>query len=151
MINYEGIFFLEEELEKLFSNEGHFLGNRNDLPHITFSYKPDGKHLIEDVIGQDVTCYLTSYGCNGENSAFLATFPEEFESIYYNSEDKGERINPHITVSLADNAKAANSRNLTFVKLKEPIPIKGKFGYWIKDDGKEYALFEKILPKKKQS
>ena len=41
--------------------------------------------------------------------------------------------------------------NLTFVKLKEPIPITGKFGYWVKDNGKEYVLFEKILPKRKQS
>ena len=150
MVDYEGLFIDSEELEKLFKNEGTFLGNRNDLPHITFLYKPDGKHLIEDVIGKSITCYLTAYGCDGDNSAFQVSLPDDYNDLYLNKDENGDVIEPHITVSLSDNGKAINSRYLTYVKLKEPIPVNGTFGYWIKDSGKEYPLFSKILPKKKE-
>ena len=150
MVDYEGLFIDSEELEKLFKNEGTFLGNRNDLPHITFLYKPDGKHLIEDVIGKSITCYLTAYGCDGDNSAFQVSLPDDYNDLYLNKDENGDVIEPHITVSLSDNGKAINSRYLTYVKLKEPITIKGTFGYWIKNEGKEYPLFNKILPKKKE-
>lgn len=150
MINYEGIFFEDQEMEKLFSNEGTFLGTRNDVPHITFLYKPDKNHLLEEIIGNDVTCYLTGYGCDGENSAFMVSFPDEYTEYYHNKDQDGKIVIPHITASLSSNGKASNSRNLTFVKFKEPVLVTGRFGYWIKDNEKEYPLFHKILPKKKE-
>ncbi len=152
MVNYEGIFVVPEDMEKLFSKEGTFLGFRNDIPHITFLYKPDKYHLIEDYVGKDVTIHVIGYGCDGENSAFEVTFPEEYNEFYFNKDEDGNSIKPHITLSLSDNAKASNSKNLTFVKFKEPIAIQGRFGYWIKDDKEEYPLYDKLLPKlKKQS
>ena len=150
MINYEGIFFEDREVEKLFQNEGTFLGIRNDIPHITFLYKPDKEHLLENVIGEEVACYLTGYGCDGENSAFMVSFPDRYTEYYQNKDQDGKTVIPHVTVSLSLNGKAVHSKDLTFVKFKEPVLVTGRFGYWIHDNDKEYVQFEKILPKLKE-
>lgn len=49
---------------------------------------------------------------------------------------------PHITVSLAEGSKASNTKNLEFKLLDKPIKVIGKFGYWIKDEDREYISYE---------
>ena len=51
---------------------------------------------------------------------------------------------PHITISLAKGARAIDTKNLCFKKLKKPIKIKGRFGFWIKKDDFEFLSFEEI-------
>ena len=52
----------------------------------------------------------------------------------------------HITVSLAKNAKPVKTKDLDFIRLTNPIPVKGRFGYWIsekKQDG--FICYNKVL------
>ena len=41
MINYEGLFFEDEDLEKILSLEETKLDSINDVIHCTFKYKPN--------------------------------------------------------------------------------------------------------------
>lgn len=41
--------------------------------------------------------------------------------------------------------KASNTKNLNFKPLETPIKLTGRFGYWIKEENKEYLSFEPYL------
>ena len=49
---------------------------------------------------------------------------------------------PHITVSLSNDAKGVNTKNLKFVPLEKPIKVIGTFGYWVKENNREFLSLE---------
>lgn len=131
MLNYEAIFFTGEVAEFIRSIEGNSLGRCNDEFHCTFKYKPRGEEVFDDIVGEEVECYIIGYGNDGKNSGFEIIFPGEYEEYYVNKTPEGKRKTPHITVSLSEGAKAADTHALEFKRLPKPVKIKGRFGYWL--------------------
>ena len=145
MVSYEGIFFVGEDKDKILSYEKIHLPIINDELHCTFVYHPKEEELWDDLIGEEFEIKLIGYACNGKNSGFQIELPEEIKKYYKNTD--GEKDNelkiPHITASVTKDSKPYFTKDLKFVPLEQPIPIKGKFGYWIKEDNKEFLSFEK--------
>ncbi len=150
MLSYEGLFFDQETVDLIHSLEEKQLPNINDEIHCTFKYHPSKEEIFNDIVGQSFEVYLIGYGNDGFNSGFQIALPNELVPYYLNCDD--ERKLPHITASLQDNSKAKDTKNLNFKPLKKPIKIIGRFGYWIKEENKEYLSYapfnEKELSKK---
>ena len=142
MISYEGIFFEEEEEKIILSLEKKNLGIINDKLHCTFKYHPTEKEIFNNLVGEYFDIYLVGYGNDGKNSAFMIDLPEELKEYYINYDTDNKLKIPHITVSLSEDATANDSKDLNFKKLTKPIKVRGRFGYFVKDNGKEYVSFE---------
>lgn len=144
MLSYEGIFFEEDMINIIHSLEAQKLARVNNELHCTFKYHPTSNEVFNDIVGQKFEIWLIGYGNDGHNSGFQVLLPEELRKYYINFDEQNPNIlkTPHITTSLAEGAKAANTKNLNFIPLKTPIKITGKFGYWIKEENQEYISFE---------
>ena len=145
MLSYEGIFFDDDTIKLIHSLENPKLDVVNDEIHCTFKYHPNINEIFDELVGQEIEVLIIGYGNNGQNSGFEICLPDNILPYYINyDEDCSNKLKkPHITASLAIDAKSYNTKNLDFVKLEAPVKIKGVFGYWIKKDGKEYKSFEK--------
>lgn len=146
MIKYVGLFFDKKEEEFIKSLEVNSLDCLNDLLHCTFKYHPSEYQLFNEIVGQSFEIYLIGYGNDGNNSGFEISLPDELVKYYMNyDEEKTDMLKiPHITVSLSENAKAVDTKNLKFVPLEKPIKVIGTFGYWVKEDAQEFLSFEPI-------
>lgn len=145
MVSYEGIFFDEDTVEFIHLLEGKKLARVNDKIHCTFKYHPNDLEIFNEIVGQYFDLYLVGYGNDGKNSGFKVMLPEVLEEYYVNYDEENlEKLKvPHITVSLGEDASAKNTKDLTFVSLKNPVKLVGRFGYWIKENGLEYLSFDK--------
>ena len=144
MVSYEGIFFEGESKKKILSHEKIHLPIINDELHCTFVYHPKEEELWDELVGKEFEIQLVGYACNGKNSGFQISIPEELTKYYKNtdSEKEYELKTPHITTSVTKDSKPYFTKDLNFIPLEKPIPIKGKFGYWEKDEnGKEYVTY----------
>ena len=144
MLSYEGIFFEGETINLIHSLEKERLPMVNDEIHCTFKYHPSDDEIFNEIVGKEYEVLIVGYGYDGKNSGFKLQLPDELLKYYinYKNIDTKELNIPHITASLAEDAKASNTKNLDFIPLDKPISIKGKFGYWIKDNGNEYLSYE---------
>ena len=142
-IMYEGIFFSGEEAEKIKSLDTNKLSRVNGRLHCTFKYKPKHEEIFDEIVGKQYEVEIVGYGNDCQNSGFSVILPKELKKYYINYDEQNiESLKiPHITVSLAENAKAANTKNLDFKKLERPIRVTGTFGYCIRDKGKERISF----------
>ena len=142
MLNYEGIFLDEKSIELIRLIEENKLELTNDQLHCTFKYKPNRGEIFNDIVGKEFELYLVGYGNDGMNSGFEVVLPEELNEYYINYDNNNNLKVPHITTSLSKGAKAVNTANLEFKKLKKPIKVTGKFGYWLIDEKDAYISFE---------
>lgn len=149
MLSYEGLFFDKETTELLHSLEENQLATINDEIHCTFRYHPNEKEIFNDIVGKTFEITIIGYGNDGFNSGFEISLPDKLLPYYINYEDDNELLLkvPHITTSLAIDAKEANTKNLKFKPLDKPIIIKGKFGYWLKDGNNEYLSYKQYNEK----
>lgn len=147
MISYEGIFFDGESLDIIKSLEKEHLPMTNDKIHCTFKYHPEPNEIFNEIIGKEVEVLLVGYACDGKNSGFEIELSKDLIPYYinYDENNKTKLKKPHITVSLAEGAKASKTKDLPFKTLEKPVSVKGKFGYWIKDNGKEYVSYEPYI------
>lgn len=150
MLSYEGIFFEEDMVNIIHLLEKEKLEKVNDEIHCTFKYHPNSDEIFNEIVGQEFEIYLVGYGNNGQNSGFEILLPEELNKYYINFDEQNPDVLkvPHITASLADGAKASNTKNLDFKPLEKPIKLIGKFGYWLKDENNEYLSFEPYTKEK---
>lgn len=150
MLSYEGIFFEEDIVNIIHSLEKEKLARVNDEIHCTFKYHPNNNEIFNEIVGQVFEIYLVGYGNDGKNSGFEILLPEELREYYINFDEQNPDVLkvPHITASLAEGAKASNTKNLDFKPLEKPIKLIGRFGYWIKDENNEYLSFEPYAKKK---
>lgn len=150
MLSYEGIFFEGDAVKLIHSLETEKLAKVNDKIHCTFKYHPSEEEIFNDIIGKSFEIFLVGYGNDGMNSGFQISFPDELMPYYINYDEQNQDVLkvPHITASLAEGAKASNTKNLNFKPLEKPIKIIGKFGYWIKDENDEHVSYDPI-PKNK--
>lgn len=145
MLKYEAIFLDEESVKLIHRLEENKLDRVNDEIHLTLKYKPSDKEIFNDIIGQEFEMYLIGYGNDGNNSGFEIELSENLKPYYINYDEINTNIlkKPHITASLSEEAEAVNTKNLNFKKLPQKYTVKGRFGFWIEDDDKEYLSFKK--------
>ena len=149
MVSYEGLFFDDEYEKLIFSLEGKHLGIVNDKLHCTFKYRPTEDEIFNDIAGEDFELCIVGYGNDGQNSAFKVILPLELQKYYINYDDEDGTLKvPHITVSLSEGAKAKDSKDLSFKDLKKPVKIKGRFGYFIKEEDKKFVSYDPYDVKK---
>lgn len=145
MIKYEAIFLDEESMNLIHELEENKLDRVNDEIHLTLKYKPKDNEIFNDIVGKEFDMYLIGYANDGMNSGFEIELTEELKPYYINYDEINTTTlkKPHITASLSNEAEAVNTKNLNFIKLPQKYKVKGRFGYWIEDDDKEYLSFKK--------
>ena len=147
MIIYEGIFFLEEEVDELIHSQEITQLQKIYRPlHITFKFRPKREEVFDDLVGSEIQVLIVGYGCDGQNSGFEVILHEDVERYFINMDEHNpeEKKIPHITASLALGASAVNTKGLKFVPLAEPIAVTGRFGYCVREKGKESISFEPV-------
>ena len=144
MLSYEGIFFEADMDDLIHSLETEKLARVNDEIHCTFKYHPTTDEVFNDIVGRTFEVYLIGYGNDGQNSGFEILFPDELKDYYINYDEQNPTVlkAPHITVSLAEEAKVLNIKNLSFKPLEKPVKLVGRFCYWIKGENEEYLSYE---------
>jgi len=144
MVHYEGIFFEADAVDLIHSLERGKLARVNDEIHCTFKYHPTSNEVFNEIVGKSFEVYLIGYGNDGQNSGFEILLPDELKNYYINYDEENPTVLnvPHITASLAEEAKAVDTKNLIFDPLETPIKLVGKFGYWIKDENNEYLSYD---------
>lgn len=150
MVSYQGIFFEKDMAELIHSQEKEKLEIVNDEIHCTFKYHPVDNEIFNEIVGEYFEVYLIGYGNDGQNSGFEISLPKDLKSYYINYDEDNPSVLkvPHITASLARNAKASNTKNLKFIPLEKPIKLVGRFGYWIKDENNGYISYEPFYKNK---
>ena len=146
MLKYEAIFLDEESINLIQQLEENKLDRVNDEIHLTLKYKPNDNEIFNEIVGKEFELYLIGYGNDGANAGFEVELSDELKPYYINyDEDEPSKLKtPHITSSLALDAKAMNTKNLLFNKLPQKYKIKGTFGFWLEDEeGNEKLSFEK--------
>ncbi len=150
MVKYEGLFFEDKIAKLIHSLETKQLARINDeIIHCTFKYHPTNNEIFNEIVGKTFEVYLIGYGNDGQNSGFEILFPNELKDYYINYDEENPTTLkvPHITASLAEGAKAVNTKNLKFSPLKKHIKLIGKFGYWIKEENIEYLSYKPYIKK----
>lgn len=121
--HFVGFFPDPEELwSKTDSIRSSRLANTITNPHITTEFQP--KYVDESLFGEKVQITITGYGCDNKN-----------EGLEVYTESQNPKIEemilhipvPHITLSLADDARAVNTRYLTFHPVTRMI-VHGVYG-----------------------
>ncbi len=102
MVDYEGIFFDDEEVKKIQAYETHKHANMHEAIHCTFIYKPTDNEIYDELVNKEISIYLTSYGYDENNSGFLIEIPKEYLKYYKNYDKNNNIVKPHITTSISD-------------------------------------------------
>ena len=127
---YTGCFInpkkLEQKIKKL---ERLPLKRTIERPHVTFEYKPSSVDF--SLFGEKVSVTATGYGNDGENEGLFVTLETDNDSLK-NLIKKIE--NPHITLSVSENGKPVNTKNLSSVPI-EPIKMTAVFGAFVSGKG----------------
>jgi len=145
IISYEGLFFENDSLTLIHSLDTEKLEKANDEIHCTFRYHQNNDEIFNEIVGQTFDIYLIAYGNDGMNSGFLVSLPDELKPYYINYEDDRKTLRtPHITASLSKKSIQSNTKDLDFKLFSEPIKIKGRFGFCIKDNRGKYISFDKF-------
>lgn len=78
--------------------------------------------------------YLIGYGNDNKNSVFVVMLPERLNEYYINYDEKRpfKIKDSSYTVSISDSGKP---------KIDKPIKLRGRLGYFIKDDDRGYIFF----------
>jgi hypothetical protein len=124
MILYHGIFFKGKESKKLIEISRQYnmlLSKVIDNLHITFQFRPKSNSL-KYLTNKEVEITITGVGSDGDNNGVRVIIPQQHRRFY-----KGTEI-PHITISLSNEGKSVNTKNLNFIDI-EPFIIKGYFDY----------------------
>ena len=118
-------------VDLIHSLETEKLAKVNDEIHCTFKYHPTSDEIFNKIVGRTFEVYLIGYCNDGQNSGFEILFPDELKDYYINYDQENPDVLkvPHITASLAEGAKASNTKKLWFKPLDRPVKLVGKFGY----------------------
>lgn len=142
MILYSGIFFDKNTSNIIKKYEIKRLAKSNEFLHCTFKFKPSENEINEfnKILGKNVELALLGYGSNDKNSGFNVKIPGEFEQFYINYDLDSKLTTPHITSSISNDGNPIDTKDLEFVKFTEPIKVTGKFGYFVKYNGKCFVV-----------
>lgn len=127
---YTAVFLSKEDvLAAAGQFHGSRLANVTENPHVTFSFRPE--EVNTDLFGRPVDVAVTGYGNDGENEGLRV----ELQSDDMEIEKLIEKIPvPHITVSLAEGAKAMDTGHIQFdTHAEKKILLHGVYGAFAKD------------------
>ena len=151
-ILYYGIFFDEESNALISKLDTKKLDIVPDYFHVTFRYLPNNDERINDVVGKEFELKIIGIANNGKNSGVLIEIPNNIKKYYINRyEENGKEISviSHMTLSISSDSKNRYTRDLDFKPLKEPIKVRGRFGYCIEnvlgDKTSRYVTYKKVL------
>ena len=120
---YTGWFVQAEELYRIMKEKKtNRLEKEIEYPHITLFFRPEW--VDSELFGSKADITVIGYGNDGENEGLLVELKTEEETLQRAFD---ELQVPHITVSIGEEAKAVNTRNLKFCTI-EPFCLKGVFG-----------------------
>lgn len=96
--------------------------NNKGGQHVTLAFKPTKEQCEElaNYIGKQTEVKIVSYGNDGQNEGVGVEIDNSIP--YFGAQQK------HITLSIANGAKAVNTANLTMEKI-EPFSVSGRIGY----------------------
>ena len=94
------------------------------VPHVTLSYMPDDAH--EDLFGSGAKLRVVAYGNDGRNEGVLVEVADEESEGVSRLTASVARL--HITLSVAEGARPADTAKLDFVPLEAPIVLDGTYG-----------------------
>lgn len=144
MVYYEGLFFDEESTNKILSLESNRLEFGIEILHCTFKYLPNNEEIFNEIVGNYYEIELIGYGYNENNSGFYLKLPDELKKYYINYYEK-ELVLPHVTCSLSSSGESEDTKDLVFSYIENPIRLKCRFGYYIKEDnGKAFVSYDKF-------
>ena len=117
------------------------LAHRIRDPHVTTAFRPGVEKLLLGSLGSNADIRAVGYGNDGQNEGLLVEVTADDPAV---QKIIDERIEPdetgklrsfpvHITLSIADNAKAVNTRNLDFRPLPTPVDLTGVYQLFCKD------------------
>ena len=159
-VKYQAIFINPEDVAKLIERQGEKLPKEVKDMHCTFKYQPSETEIekFSELLGKEITLMVVGYWSDGKNSGYEIELSPEQEEAYTNahSVDRGgpvptvERTTPHITVSMADGAKAVDTGRLPFSREGfEPFIIHGKAGFFTsRRKGESEVVYGSVLSKR---
>ncbi len=120
---YEGIFFDPAELKKACAHvRVGALEKAIEFPHVTTEFKPAKTH--EELYGQPVMFYVTGYANDLRNEGVQVKLADACDAVKAAVEAVSV---PHITLSIAKDAKAKDTKDMAFSFVK-PFAVFGTFG-----------------------
>lgn len=126
MINYEGFFIKNELKSKLFKDI--------EFKHVTTEYRPAVDH--PELYGAVARFKIIGYGNNGQNEGVKVSLMSIDVSDLPDNRGKAAQLYdlfnaievPHITLSIAEGAKAVNTKDLDFSEKYNVDTVTGIFG-----------------------
>lgn len=149
MVSYMGIFFEgDNELKILkaeLSSGGITLEKIPDNLHCTFQYQPTDEQITDfnKIVGKEFEIKLIGYGNNQKNAGFLIEIPDELNRYFTNGQNEGRVVPKHITTSFTKKSPAVFTRDLDFKPLDKPITVKGKAGFYVKENDMKGISYNK--------
>ena len=118
---YTGIFLDNDDIYSHFPSK---LSVQVGHPHVTLVYRGGVESAHEEFLGEMVKVRVVGYGNDGKNEGLFVALDN---TIPYMGADR-----PHITLSIAEGAKAVNT---AFVSMTEKRigTLKGRVGYFMVD------------------
>lgn len=123
---YTGWFVQTEELYRKIK-ETNRLEKEIEYPHVTLYFRPEW--VDTKLFGSKAVIKVIGYGNDGENEGLLVELETKEETLQRVFD---ELQIPHVTLSIAKDAKAVNTRRLQFYEI-EPFCLEGTFGGMTQD------------------
>ena len=131
-IIYTGLFIDPKNLYEMFPPK---LDHSIRDPHVTVAFRPDSSKVLLDSLGSNAKIEVVGYGNDGQNEGLLVNVKTDDPAIQkaldnvIEPDKNGElkHIPTHITLSIANGAKAVDTRNLEFQKIDNPVSITGSY------------------------
>lgn len=129
-VKYTAWFLAPEEVALLEQELGGFeLVTKIKFPHITHQYKPENPD--KNLLGLKAKFQIIAYGNDGKNEGVKVELLEVDEKLPELQRKAYEEIAvPHITTSMAEEAKAKDTRYLTFNPCKT-FNITATYGFFV--------------------
>ena len=143
-VHYLGLFIDRECLDYALEGVDRTKGSKDKkpilAPHITLAYKPSQKDVPRELFGKQFVLVADGYGYDEENEAIRAHLEPDVGAADFDKEtfDKIQKmldargITTHVTLSISENGKAVNSKNLDFRPIN-PVKIGCVLGGHIKE------------------
>lgn len=113
---YWGIFLDREQIPE------PSLERPVEHPHVTFAFK---RPFPLELLGAPCDVYYIGYADDGDNQALAVSLPDWVWDYYDGAEQ------PHVTISVSEQGKPANSAGLSFESIAEYDAMEtGVFGYY---------------------
>lgn len=127
---YVGYFLEPDQLSALLDGldsqgfGGRRLRREIGCPHVTLGYMPQDAH--EDLFGETRSMTVVGYGNDGRNEGVEIVLGNDANDTLI---ELGRSVPlPHVTLSVSEDGRPVDTRDIEFQPLDEPIELTGRFG-----------------------